>query len=580
VFRILTPGAERQLAEARQLLASLRDALIRFGATRPDEAALAASIRQLDEFFLLVVVGEFNAGKSALINALLGQSILAEGVTPTTSRIHLLRHGDLLAHQNGEDGLDVITAPVDVLREIHIVDTPGTNAILREHERLTAEFVPRSDLVLFVTSADRPFTETERGFLELIRNWGKKIVIVVNKVDILESEREVDEVVAFVRDGARRLLGISPEVFPVSARLARRAKAGEPSLWAASRFELLEQYLRDTLDEAGRFQLKLANPLGVGQALASRYASIADERLTLLHDDVALLDDVERQLASYQRDLDRGFELRMAAVEKVLIEMESRGHRYFEDTMRIGRVMDLLNRTRVQKEFEERVVANAPRDIERRVAELIDWLIDQDFREWQAITTKIAERQRRHESRVLGAPEIGSFHADRVRLMESVGGEAQRVVDSYDKEREAQTIADQARMAVATAAAAGGAALGLGTLITVAASTVAADITGILLAGVLAAVGFLVIPARRRRAKTDLQEKVGALRVRLTEALRGEFDRSRERGAERIANAVAPYARFVHAEETRWTDARSRLVTLRDRAASFLAELAQPMSTK
>ena len=305
MFRILTPGAERQLAEARQLLASLRDALIRFGATRPDEAALAASIRQLDEFFLLVVVGEFNAGKSALINALLGQSILAEGVTPTTSRIHLLRHGDLLAHQNGEDGLDVITAPVDVLREIHIVDTPGTNAILREHERLTAEFVPRSDLVLFVTSADRPFTETERGFLELIRNWGKKIVIVVNKVDILESEREVDEVVAFVRDGARRLLGISPEVFPVSARLARRAKAGEPSLWAASRFELLEQYLRDTLDEAGRFQLKLANPLGVGQALASRYASIADERLTLLHDDVALLDDVERRDALSRRGRQR-----------------------------------------------------------------------------------------------------------------------------------------------------------------------------------------------------------------------------------------------------------------------------------
>src|SRR5207245_508379 len=215
-----------------------------------------------------------------------------------------------------------------------------------------------SDLVLFVTSADRPFTETERGFLQLIRDWGKKIVIVVNKVDILQREQELEEVVAFVRDGARRLLGISPEVFPVSARLARRAKAGEPSLWAASRFESLEQYLRDTLDEAGRFQLKLANPLGVGQALASRYASIADERLTLLHDDVALLDDVERQLASYQRDLDRGFELRMAAVEKVLIEMESRGHRYFEDTMRIGRVMDLLNRTRVQKELEERVVAN------------------------------------------------------------------------------------------------------------------------------------------------------------------------------------------------------------------------------
>ena len=99
----------------------------------------------------------------------------------------------------------VITAPVTLLRDIHIVDTPGTNAIIREHEGLTAEFVPRSDLVLFVTSADRPFTETERAFLETIRDWGKKIVIVINKIDILERDAELEEVVAFVaRQRARR----------------------------------------------------------------------------------------------------------------------------------------------------------------------------------------------------------------------------------------------------------------------------------------------------------------------------------------------------------------------------------------
>src|SRR5262245_8725487 len=77
--------------------------------------------------------------------------------------------------------------------------------------------------------------------------------------------------------------------------------------------------------------------------------------------------------------MERGFELRMAAVEKELSDMESRGHRYFDDTLRIGRVVDLLNRARVQKEFEEVVVADAPRQIERRVNELIDWLVDQDF---------------------------------------------------------------------------------------------------------------------------------------------------------------------------------------------------------
>ena len=67
-----------------------------------------------------------------------------------------------------------MTAPVAFLADIHIVDTPGTNAILREHERLTSDFVPRADFVLFVTSADRPFTESERAFIETIRGLGQE----------------------------------------------------------------------------------------------------------------------------------------------------------------------------------------------------------------------------------------------------------------------------------------------------------------------------------------------------------------------------------------------------------------------
>jgi small GTP-binding protein len=481
MHRVLAPALQQQLNSGRQLLSELRDALTRFGAPDADQAALAASIRQLDEFFLLVVVGEFNAGKSAFINALVGQRVLQEGVTPTTARIHVLMHGESVATRTDDQGLQIVAAPADLLRDVHIVDTPGTNAIIREHEQLTTDFVPRADLVLFVTSADRPFTETERSFLESIRNWGKKIVIVVNKADILERTEELDEVLAFVRDSARRLLGITPEVFPVSARLAQRAKQGEPAVWPASRFEALERYIHDTLDEGSRFRLKLANPLGVGQALAHRYATIADERLVLLKDDLALLDDIDRQLAVYRDDLARGFELRMTAVEKVLGDMEARGHEYFEDTLRIGRVMDLLNRSRIQKEFEDRVVADAPRHIERRVTELIDWLIDQDFRQWQAITGRLADRSRDHGTRILGAPDVGTFHADRSRLIDSVGRESQRVVDTYDKQREAAAIADQARAAVTTAAAAGTAALGLGTLVTLAASTAAADVTGIVL---------------------------------------------------------------------------------------------------
>ena len=573
-MRVLAPELQDQLSRARQLLAHIRDALVRFGASSDEQRALTTSVAQLDEIFLLVVVGEFNSGKSAFINALVGENVLQEGVTPTTAQIHLLKSGEP-GHPPSSDGaVRVVTAQSELLADVHIVDTPGTNAIIREHERLTSDFIPRSDIVFFVTSADRPFTETERAFLAAIRDWGKKIVIIINKVDILSRPDELEEVRTFVADAARALLGFNPDIFPVSARLAQKAKHGDPASWSRSGFEPLERFIHETLEERSRFRLKLANPLGVGHAIADRYASIADERLLLLREDVSLLGDVERQLAVYRNDQREGFELRMTAVEKVLVEMEARGHAFFEDTLRVGRLFDLINRARIQQEFEDRVVADAPQQIERRVTDLIDWLVDQDFRQWQAITSRLVERTRRHEDRVLGAPDVGSFHSDRSRLADSVGREAQRVVDTYDKRHEAAAIADQARMAVTTAAAAGGAAVGLGTLVAVAASTAAADVTGIVMAGVVATLGLLVIPARRRKAKREMRAKVTELRQRLATALRTEFERAQEQSASRIAHAVAPYSRFVRAEEKRWQDVRSLLSSLRDRAGAFKRDLA------
>ena len=570
---ILDAVAQRQLAETRALLGDLRETLSRAPATDADAKALASAVEQLDDVFLLVVVGEFNAGKSAFVNALVGERLLDEGVTPTTSRIHLLRHGDKPTIEVTSSGVQVITAPFDLLRHIHVVDTPGTNAIIREHEQLTADFVPRSDLVLFVTSSDRPFTETERAFLETIRDWGKKILLVVNKVDILDHPDQLDQVLTFVRDGATRLLGVTPEIFPVSARLAWRAKHSEPAVWAASGFERLEGYIRDTLDDGRRFKLKLANPLGVGDALARRYQTVADERVLLLADDVAGLAEVERQLALYREDLARGFELRMTGIEKVLLEMEARGHQYFEDTLRIGRVFDLLNRARIEREFEDRVVADAPQQVERRVADLIDWLVEQDFAQWHAVTARLAARQREHGDRVLSSAEVGSFTADRARLLDSVGREAQRVVDTYDRRRESQAIADAARVSVAATAAAGASAVGVGAIVAAAATTAAADVTGILMAGVLAAVGFLILPARRRQARADLRAKMSELRERLVRALRVEFERAQERSGQRLSDAIAPYSRFVRSEQTRWNELKGTLDALRNRISRLSADL-------
>ena len=545
--KLLSPDQDDLLKEERRVLGRLRLSLSKFDAAPEHQSALEKSIEQLDELFLLVIVGEFNAGKSAFINALLGSRVVEEGVTPTTAQINVLQFGETTDRQVRESALHVITAPVPLLRDIHIVDTPGTNAIVREHERITAEFVPRSDLVLFVTSVDRPFTETERAFLEQIRGWGKKVVAVINKIDILESDGQVDEVTTFVARSAHSLLGFDPDIFPVSAKLALRAKVGDPAVWPASRFEALERYIADTLDAPGRIQLKLLNPLGVATSLAEKHAVVVRERLGLLQEDFATLDDVERQLGIYQKDLSRDLDLRMADIDRILLQMERRGHDYFDETMRIGRVMDLLNRSRVQQGFEQQVVADAPQKIEQKIGELVDWLVDMDLRQWQRVNEHLAERRRQHRSRIVG-DDAGRFLYDRARLIDSVGGDAQRVVDSYDRRQEAQALADGARNAVAAAAAVSAGAVGFGALVVAIATTAAADATGLIMASLVGTLGFFIIPAKRRRAKDELRLKIGALRDRLSSSLREQFGTEILKSGDRIRESVAPYSRFVRAE--------------------------------
>ncbi|HEX6287862.1 MAG TPA: dynamin family protein, partial [Herpetosiphonaceae bacterium] len=399
--KMLGERQEALLAQERELLNRLREALSGFVDTMPsDQRTLDEAIVHLDELFLLVVAGEFNSGKSSFINALIGEIVLREGVTPTTDRINILKYGPEAAERLREEFVLEILYPADVLREIHIVDTPGTNAVIRRHEELTRDFIPRSDLVLFVTSADRPFTESERAFLEQIREWGKKIVLVINKVDILQPQ-EIETVVQFVRDNAMPLLGLQPEVFPLSARLAQQTKQSAASngdgatdqRWEQSRFEAIERYITDTLDEEQRIRLKLLNPLGVAQSLTTKYRTAVDDRLGMLREDFITIDNIEKQIELYREDLQKEFHLHIAEIENLLHEMELRGMSFFDETVRIGRMFDLLKPDRIRAEFEDDVIRDTPAQIEQRVQQIIDWLVDRQFRLWQGVNEYLNRRR-------------------------------------------------------------------------------------------------------------------------------------------------------------------------------------------
>jgi small GTP-binding protein len=567
---ILSRREQEIRAREQELLQRLATALERFGTdvAVDDLRRFEEAREQLTGLFLLVIAGEFNSGKSSFINALLGERVLPEGVTPTTDRINVLRHGAEVSEQLREAYLLERTHPADVLREINIVDTPGTNAIIRRHEELTRDFVPRSDLVLFVTSADRPFTESERGFLEQIRQWGKKIVFIVNKIDILTRPEEREEVARYVSEHAAALLGEPPQIFAVSARQAQEARGGGgrdgEEAWSESGFGEVEDYLLNTLDQEERVRLKLLNPLNVGLRLASKYKDATFERLKLLAQDVEALQNIDQQLALFHQEMVRDFEPRLARLDVLLGDMEGRGMRFFEETIRIGRIKSLMDSEGVKRAFEREVIGDTTREMEDEVNRIIDWIVERNLRLWQDISGYIERRQlTRHREGMIG--DVGpSFSYNRQALLDSIGRVSRDVVGSYNRDAESRAIANEIQGAFATTALAEAGAIGLGTIVVTVVTGAAADLTGILLATALAVGGFYVLPRKRRQAQRDLQRRIAELRSRLKDTLTRQVHLELGQSTGRINEAIGPYRRFVQSQQQQLNEARGELVATED----------------
>lgn len=569
-LEVLDERRRALLRRERALLQDLREVLAGFDAAPQDLQTLREAEDTLDELFLLVVVGEFNAGKSAVINALVGETVAEEGITPTTHSVVLLRYGATREERLVGDALIERTHPASFLRTIVIVDTPGTNAIVRQHEEITNRFAPRADLVLFVTSADRPFTESERQFMARLREWGKDVVIVLNKTDLLTGPEQTEDLVRFIKENARALLGFDPRVMPVSARLATQAQGIENSatreaLRHVSGFDVLQQYIVETLDEGTRIRYKLLNPLGVAEQVAARYAAEAGERVALLSEDRKTEDTIERQMVVFRSDLERDFKMRLQSIDGIIAQLNERATRFFVETMRLGRLPDLLNSTRIKTAFERDVVADSAAQIDAAVRDLVEWVVDAEMRLWQDVSEYLARRrQASREEGMLGSVTASSFSQDRRAVMEQVLRSAQGVVARYDRAAEGTNLAATMRDAVAQAGLATVSGVGLGALVVALIGTAAADVTGILAGVVLASLGLYILPARRRRVQERFQRESNDLRQRLTGALSDQFNRQVTVALEGVHTALAPYVRFVRAEHDRVARFSNALSALQD----------------
>lgn len=566
------------LQKEKRSLNNALTTLSNFSLPGDDLAKLRSAIEQLDELFLIVAAGEFNAGKSALINALLGERVLEEGVTPTTAQVTLLHWGEDFSRTVVDDGFAIVTHPLPLLKELNMVDSPGTNAINRQHERLTSDYVPRSDLVLFVTSADRPLTQSERLFLEKILTWGKKVSLVVNKADILEGDESVEQVREFVSSNAEMILGYKPELFLVSAKLAQKAAlAADPTeasqLRQASGIETLERFITQTLDNKARLELKLRNPIGVASNLERTSSQVIDLQITDMQQDSTLTVELENTIAKYEQGLREEIPPRLAEVENILINFENRGHDFFDRTMKLTNIFNLAKADRVKEQFQEEVQGDVSSAIDNKVRGMIDWMVDKDLNTWYQVAGALERRQAQSQQELPASKSPQSTR--RQELIENVSQTIKLIVNRYDRKQEAEQLGDYVQESVAQTALFGIGALGVGAMVATVLTTKALDVTGIVTAGTLAVLGFFVIPYKRKQAKEEFKTKMAELRTTLNETLSNTFTKEADSAVERLQENISPYVNYVKNEQTRLQTNRATLQVLHEELKTLDSEIHQ-----
>ena len=542
---MIDPQLQRLAAEARALLGDGLDVLARAGA---ETGPLKQALQDLDGPFLLVVAGEFNSGKSSLLNALLGKELLREGVTPTTDKIQLIAYGEESRSKVLEPGLIALYLPHPLLKDVHLVDTPGTNAVLKNHQVLTERFLPRADLILFTTSADRPFTASERDFIELIRDWGKKLVLVVNKLDLL-SEEESAEVLEFVRRQAKQSLGLEAPVFGVSARRARRGEEGG--------IKQLESYIERVLhEEAAR--IKLGSPLGVlRRLLQDAEADVKEKREQLEHDRETCA-RLEALLQRHQRRVREEFNGQTAQIEAVIGQVRRRAAAWLDDTLRLGRIFDLLNASKVQKSFEEQVIGQAHRELERQIQSSLAWLARSE-RDLLASALDLLRSTGRGPAASEGEPELAN------EVMEALG--------KYDPEVEARDLQAMLSRALQHTALAELGAVGLGASLAVVLHGLAADVTGIT-AGLMAAVlGLSILPRRKKAAQRRIDAGLDQLQSELQSGLQATLNGELERAAGRFRALYRDHCEELDQAAQETLALQQKLTELENRSAALIEEL-------
>ncbi len=381
--------------------------------TRADRQRLQEIAQDLREmFFLVVVIGEFNAGKSTFINALLGYKLLDSGITPTTEFIELVRYNETpqTSPKLRDDGLREWAHPNTGAEGVAIVDTPGTGSIFMKHEKTAKNFLHRSDLVIFLFNAKQAYAESERLYLELAKNYGKKIVLVINQVDLL-SPAEQEQVRSFVSSKVKELLDLEPLIFMVSAREALDSNGETGGM------DALKAHLRGVYSEARPAKQKLQAELQTAERILKNYVGQAREKTTLVTLNVDKVKGIETELSSQSAGISGQHKQTNTEILRVLEGLRGRGQSFIDKNFKLtGRSPD---KAELEREFHDVVIGRSMRDMNDLATTYINSVVDQSRAYWNSVIDRLNKLQNLLEQQS-SSFDAGIYAEQRENLEEAI----------------------------------------------------------------------------------------------------------------------------------------------------------------
>ncbi|MBK6904300.1 MAG: dynamin family protein [Saprospirales bacterium] len=316
---ILNQQLQKFRSQVDEIVKDLHELTIQI--QHPELAQTVSELRnRINEPFMFVIVGEVKAGKSSFINALLdtGREITKVAVQPMTDTIQQIVYGEKEEVIVINPLLKRITVPVDILKEIAIVDTPGTNTIIEKHQEITERFIPASDLIVFVFEAKNPYRQSAWDFFDYIHgDWRKKIIFVLQQKDLMNAADLAINEKGVVEYAQKK--GISePLVFPVSAK---QEQEGDKT---GSGFGPMREYIRDNITGGKAPILKLRNNLDLSRNICERIAQGLETRQTQWDADTAfradIRDTLDKQAIQSQRQVGILVENLLAGYDRITRE--------------------------------------------------------------------------------------------------------------------------------------------------------------------------------------------------------------------------------------------------------------------